>query len=146
MIVTRMNGHLLHSGEVGLNQQIVMQLPMSILGQRIDATLQWNGRMKDDGKIDPEFARIMFYLELSSLDKTVVDMQVQNRIVTLTIYNEEDRLKMIGDLFRERLKEGLASSKYILSGVSFKKFEESTETAIRQQEIIQEHQGVDFRI
>lgn len=146
MIVTRMNGHLLHSGEVGLNQQIVMQLPMSMLGQRIDATLQWNGRMKDDGKIDPEFARIMFYLELSSLDKTVVDMQVQNRIVTLTIYNEEERLKMIGDLFRERLKEGLTSSKYILSGVSFKKFEESTETAIRQQEIIQEHQGVDFRI
>lgn len=146
MIVTRMNGQLFHSGEVGVNQQIVMQLPMTLLGQRIDATLQWNGRMKEDGKIDPEFARIMFYLDLSSIEKTVVDMQVQNRIVTLTIYNENEQLKRIGDLFKEQLKEGLETSNYILSGVSFKQFAESTETAIRQQEVTQEHQGVDFRI
>ena len=46
--------------------------------------LEWNGRMKENGKIDSEFARIMFYLQLDTLEETVVDMQVQNRIVTIT--------------------------------------------------------------
>ena len=41
-----------------------MQVPLEFFGKRIDSTLQWNGRMKEDGKIDPDFARILFYLDL----------------------------------------------------------------------------------
>ena len=55
MVVTRMNGPLLASGEIGVQHQLIMQVPLEFFGKRIDTTLQWNGRMKEDGKIDPRF-------------------------------------------------------------------------------------------
>lgn len=146
MIISRMNGSLLQSSEVGMNQQILMQLPLEFLGKRIDATLQWNGRMKENGEIDPDFARIMFYLDLESIKKTVIDMQVQNRVVTVTVFNENEQLKIIGDGLQEKLKNGLEAAGYILSGISFKNFEDKIKTAIRQQDQKQDQQGVDFRV
>ena len=89
----RMNGPLLMSGENGVQHQLVMQVPLEFFGKRIDATLQWNGRMKEDGKIDPDFARILFYLDLHSLEKTIIDMQVQNRIVSVTVFNADPALQ-----------------------------------------------------
>lgn len=145
LALARMNGSILHSGETGMNQQIVMQLPLEFLGKRIDAQLQWNGRMKDDGKIDPEFARIMFYLDLDSIKKTVIDMQVQNRVVTVTVFNDDERLKVIGSVFHDRLKRGLESVDYKLSGVTFKKLEKEGEGLKKIQSKI-DFQGVDLRI
>lgn len=147
MVITRMNGTLLHSGDTGVNQQIIMQLPLEFLGKRIDATLQWNGRKKDDGKIDSDFARILFYLELESIHKTVVDMQVQNRVVTLTVFNETPQLRETGHLLHEKLRMGLESIDYRLSGVTFKKFEEEGKReSKRRNEMISDQGGVDFRI
>ena len=50
--------------------------------------------MKKDGKIDPDFARILFYLDLESIDKTIIDMQVQNSVVSVTVFNADDTLKV----------------------------------------------------
>ena len=86
---------LLVSGETGVQHQLIMQVPLEFFGKRIDATLQWNGRMKDDGKIDPDFARILFYLDLHSLEKTIIDMQVQNRIVSVTVFNARTSLRQL---------------------------------------------------
>ena len=57
--------------------------------------LPWSGKVecKKNGKIDPEFARIMFYLQLEALEETVIDMQVQNRIVTINLYNHDTHLQ-----------------------------------------------------
>ena len=99
-----MNGPLLASGETGVQHQLVMQVPLEFFGKRIDATLQWNGRMKEDGKIDPSFARILFYLDLHSLDKTIIDMQVQNKIITITVYNADRSLKSVGRPMLETLQ------------------------------------------
>lgn len=146
-MIIRMNGSLLQSGDSGMNQQIIMQLPLEFLGKQIDATIQWNGRKKADGKIDADFARILFYLELESIKKTVVDMQVQNRVVTVTIFNQENQLREIGYLLQEKLREGLESVEYRLSGVTFKNFEdEGKRNSIRRNEMTTEHGGVDFRI
>ena len=145
-VVVRMNGPLLMSGENGVQHQLIMQVPLEIFGKLIDATLQWNGRMKDNGKIDPDFARILFYLDLHSLDKTIVDMQVQNRIVSVTIFNADPKLHTVGALMSEKLKEGLESTGYKLSGVFFKSH---SEEKVNKQPIVQkvsDSQGVDFRI
>ena len=144
-VVARMNGPIMQSSDTGMNQQVIMQLPMEMLGKRIDATLEWNGRLKEDGKIDPDFARIMFYLDLESIRETVIDMQVQNRVVTVTVYNEDDRLKSVGAALQGLLKEGLESVNYRLSGISFKNYEEEKGPSAKR-EIIHDQQGVDFRI
>lgn len=147
-VVTRMNGPLLQSGENGVQHQLVMQVPLEFFGKRIDTTLEWNGRMKEDGKIDSDFARILFYLELESIEKTVIDMQVQNRIVTVTVFNADDTLKSLGGgLLQGRLKEGLESAGYKLSGVFFKNFIEEEKSLPKQKNSMKiDRQGVDFRI
>ncbi|WP_203246208.1 hypothetical protein [Sporosarcina beigongshangi] len=146
-VVMRMNGPLLQSGENGVQHQLVMQVPLEFFGKRIDATLQWNGRMKADGKIDPDFARILFYLDLGSIKQTVIDMQVQNRVISVTVFNADESLKALGAPLQQRLREGLEAVGYKLSAVFFKNFaEEEQNMPKKKQSIVTDGQGVDFRI
>ena len=86
----------------------------------VDLTLQWNGRRKaNSNEIDPAFCRVLFYLELETLQETFVDMQVQNRIITITVMNENQNLNMLAKPLISNLKEGLDSLNYTLSNVHF---------------------------
>lgn len=146
-LVNRMNGLQILSGENGPQHQLLMQVPLEFLGKKMDATLEWNGRMKEDGKIDADFARIMFYLKLETLDETVVDMQVQNRIVTITVYNNDPQLQQLANTFKTALKDGLLSVGYTLSGVFTKTFEEQQlASKVQPRGTSKETQGVDIRI
>lgn len=144
--VVRMNGSPLLSTEQGANHQLIMQIPLEFFGKKIDATLQWNGRMKDDKKIDADFARILFYLNLHSLEETVVDMQVQNRIVTVTVFNADATVQQIAHPFQGKLKEGLSKHGYTLSGVFFKDYLQEEKTVISTKSAPISEGGVDFRI
>ncbi|WP_432354952.1 hypothetical protein [Sporosarcina sp. A2] len=146
-VVSRLNGQPLQSVESGVQQHIIMQVPLQLQGKRIDATLEWNGRMKEDGKIDPNHARVLFYLELEALRKTVVDMQVQNKVVTLTIFNEDPTLKILGTVLQDKLAEGLEAEGYRLSAVRFKPFQEEASSQTNSRLSPDSNvQGVDFRI
>lgn len=147
LVVMRMNGPLLLSGDNGVQHQLVMQVPLEFFGKRIDTTLQWNGRMKKDGKIDSDFARILFYLDLHSIEKTIIDMQVQNRIVSLTVFNSDETLSSVGAPLQQMLKQGLESVGYKLSGIDFKNYTED-EKSIQPNKSYgnAEGKGVDFRI
>ncbi len=146
-VVSRLNGQPLQSAESGVQQQIIMQVPLKLQGRKIDATIEWNGRMKENGKIDPDHARVLFYLDLETIQKTVVDMQVQNKVVTLTIFNEDPALKMVGELLQDRLAEGLETEGYQLSAVRFKPFQEDVKPS-KKSSLSAENGtlGVDFRI
>lgn len=145
-IVSRMNGLQILSGENGPQYQLLMQVPLDLLGKRMDATLQWNGRMKDNGKIDSNYARIMFYLDLASLKETVIDMQVQNRVITVNIFNESDSLQPYAESFKEALKLGLSSINYQLSGVFIKSFIKQEVITSVDKKAQLSSQGVDIRI
>jgi len=146
-VLARMNGLQILSNENGPQQQLLMQVPLEFLGKKMDATLEWNGRMKEDGKIDSDFARIMFYLQLDTLKETVVDMQVQNRVVSITLYNNDEQLATVVEKFKETLKQGLSSVGYQLSGVFVKSFEEQKITsALKSKAKALDAQGVDIRI
>ncbi|MFF2752548.1 hypothetical protein ACFVR1_02180 [Psychrobacillus sp. NPDC058041] len=147
LLLNRMNGLQILSNENGPQHQLLMQVPLEFLGKKMDATLEWNGRMKEDGKIDSDFARVMFYLQLETLEETVVDMQVQNRVVTISLYNNDDRLQPIANMLKESLKEGLLTVGYKLSGVFVKTFEEQKiSSSLNSKLLSKESQGVDLRI
>ncbi|MGM9966776.1 MAG: hypothetical protein ACI383_04785 [Rummeliibacillus sp.] len=147
-VVARMNGMQYLSGENGPQHQLIMQVPLEFFGKKTEATLQWNGRMKKDGKIDADYARILFYLQLSSIQETVIDMQVQSRVVSVTIYNENDNLKSLAGPLKSVLKNGLSQHDYQLSGVFIKKYaKEQTNTNSKKTSASELHtQGVDIRI
>lgn len=145
MVMARLNGMQLSSGENGHQHQLVMQLPLDFFGKKMDATLQWNGRMKEDGKIDANFARIMFYLNMETLQQTVIDMQVQNRVVTINVYNDIPNLDSLADSLQGALKAGLLDKEYTLSGLFIKPFgNKEIKTGTKQSE--EQQGGVDIRV
>jgi hypothetical protein len=115
----RITGLQLLAQESGPIQQFVVQLPLSILEKQMDLTIQWSGRKKENGQIDPSFCRVLFYLELENLHDTIVDMQVQNRILKITVMNENEYLKQLAAPFIKGLKENLKRMNYTLSTVEF---------------------------
>lgn len=147
MLMTRMNGMQLSSGENGHQHQLIMQVPLEFFGKKMDATLQWNGRMKDNGKIDANYARVLFYLQMASMQETVIDMQVQNRVVTVTVFNENSEIQSLAEPLKAALKIGLAEKNYQLSGVFIKQFDkgqtEKVDPVVEQRE---EQSGVDIRV
>ncbi|TSI11425.1 hypothetical protein [Lysinibacillus sp. BW-2-10] len=149
-ILSRLNGMQLHSGENGVQHQLVMQIPLHFFGKNTDATVQWNGRMKENGKIDSNYARILFYLDMENLNETMIDMQVQNRIVTINVYNEHNNLEILANPLKQTLKDGLLEKDYQLSGLFFKQFERDIpQTVIAKSKHNQDQNkksGVDFRI
>jgi hypothetical protein len=145
-IISRLNGMQILSGENGPQHQLLMQVPLDFFGKRMDAAIQWNGRMKENGKIDSSYARVMFYLDLASLKQTVIDMQVQNRVITINIYNENDALLPLAESFREALRTGLGSLDYQLSGVFIKSFDNQPAPPPILSKMESDNGGVDIRI
>lgn len=148
MVMARLNGMQLNSGENGHQHQLVMQVPLDFFGKKMDATLQWNGRMKEDGKIDANFARILFYLNMETLQQTVIDMQVQNRVVTINIYNDMPNLGSLATSLKGTLKTGLLEKDYTLSGLFIKPFGEQAGKTVTKMSNQQEDEqgGVDIRV
>ncbi|MBQ0139273.1 MAG: hypothetical protein KBT36_08250 [Kurthia sp.] len=148
LVVGRMNGQQLLSVDNGTQQQLVMQVPLQFFGKRTDATLQWSGNKNKDGKIDSNFARIMFYLQLETLDETVIDMQVQSRVVTLSIYTDQPASNELVEPLKEVLKTNLEQYDYQLSGVFVKKFSTPVHSVKQHQKVSEQKAdgGVDFRV
>lgn len=118
-LLYKITGFQVLSQEAGPIMQFVFQIPLSFSDRRTDLTMQWSGRKTKDGKIDPNYCRVMFYLHLDFIEETIVDMQVQNRIMNISIINERNDLKWLASPFLAQLKEGLTKINYQLSSVSF---------------------------
>lgn len=147
-VMARMNGMQLLSTENGHQHQLVMQVPLEFFGKKMDATLQWSGRMKEDGKIDANYARVLFYLQMESIQETVIDMQVQNRIITINVFNDNTQLDAIANPLKLALKEGLAEKDYYLSGIFIKPFEQTLSEKVTQKskDVDDQQGGVDIRV
>ena len=148
-ILSRLNGMQLNSGENGHQHQLITQIPLQFLGKQTEATLQWNGRMKENGKIDSNYARVLFYLNMEALEETMVDMQVQNRIITINVYNNQPSLEQLAEPLKEALKKGLLDKNYQLSGLFVKPFEKNTTpqiNALKKSDESKLNSGVDIRI
>lgn len=132
-LLARLNAYPILSNDLGAAQTIVMNFPLSFFGLNTDLTIKWSGKKNKDGKLDPDYCRILFYLDLKNLKEVVVDMQVQNRIVTLLIMNDNPELKTIASPLLSNLKEGLQQIRYQLSSVQFKPLDEKNGKMILQE-------------
>ena len=116
-IVYRMNGQQILSFEDGPLQHIIMQFPLAQSGRQADVTLQWSGRKRENGQLDADYCRVLFYLDLETIKETVVDMQVQNRVVTVHVLNSHPAVREEAYLLIPALKSGLKEIGYELSSV-----------------------------
>jgi len=150
-LLHKLTGFQALSQESGPLQHYIFQLPVSLWGKISDLTMQWSGRKTEEGKIDPSHCRVIFYLNLEHLNETIVDLQVQNRIIKISVINEHKEIKDLTAPFAAELKENLLKLNYKLSSVSVQKPESAGESPIGKDtmtSIVQSIQfsGVDIRI
>jgi len=120
-ILHKITGLQLLTQDFAQIEQFAFQIPLSLWKKTVDLTMQWSGRKLENGQLDPSYCRILFYLELEQLQDTMVDMQVQNRIITLTVVNESDHLNQLTTPYIDILKENLQALGFKLSFVHFVK-------------------------
>ncbi|MBU8877814.1 hypothetical protein BGM26_02260 [Bacillus sp. FJAT-29790] len=150
-LLHKITGFQVLSQEVGPIQQYIFQIPLSFWDKKTDLTMQWSGKKTENGKIDPNYCRVLFYLNLDFLKETIVDLQVQNRVMNITIINDKNDLKMLAAPLFANLKEGLAILNYQLSSITFEKPADNKQIieakdAVTSQIMPNQFNGVDFRI
>lgn len=108
-LLSRVTGfQLMSMDQQGPTQHLLFQVPVKMGDTFQDMTLQWDGRKKPDGSIDENHCRILFYLQLAELDETVIDVQIQKRVVSITVYNDEDKpgaFQLLQPVLESKLKE-----------------------------------------
>ncbi|MED1202090.1 hypothetical protein [Heyndrickxia acidicola] len=126
LLISKMNSQQLLSSDTGPILQAVFQLPFQIGNHFTDITMQWSGKRKENGELDADFCQILFYLDLEHLKETIVDMKVQNRVVSVTILNTFPRAEDLSLDLTPLLKKQLENQGYTLSAVSFRQQAETS--------------------
>lgn len=151
-LINKITGYQVLSQEAGPIQQLVFQIPLAIWGNHTDLTMQWSGKKNKNGQIDPNYCRILFYLSLEHIKETIVDLHVQNRVISLNIINEREELKELSHLLLPKLKQALEQLNYYLSSVQFEKPAEKKMAEVHENKKLSyfsspnNYRGVDFRI
>ncbi|GAB4072481.1 hypothetical protein GCM10028778_03250 [Barrientosiimonas marina] len=145
-----LNGMQIQSvNETSYAIQANMYLPGAPLQLPGDIQLEFSSNKTESGAINPDSCRILFYLNLTNLNETIIDMHVQKRAVALTIYNDQDQLMTEkASVLRPVLKKGLEAADYKLSAVTFKPIYETKpagDEAIRTA-YQKPYMGVDYHI
>lgn len=150
-LLTRITGfQLINSEQEGQFQQLLLQLPILLGNHSTDVRFKMMGRKQQNGQIDPDYCRVLFYLELEHLREMLVDVHVQNRIVNIQIYNEYPELNLIIKSVQPLLKEKLENHQYHLSSimVSTKEKENNKKSATTEEQFTfsPSMNGVDIKI
>ncbi|AKG04591.1 hypothetical protein AAV35_007150 [Salimicrobium jeotgali] len=128
-----------------LSLQLTLQFPGQLLGAREDAHVLLESEKTETGAISPDNCHILFYLDLQSLNETVIDMQVQNRKVYVTVYNGEEALPRIAEELKNDLREGMDKAGYSLGDLQIKQ-DRGQNDAAESNSFHKKEKGVDFRI
>lgn len=140
-----------HEGPIS---NYAVAIPLVLSGIPTDLSIQWQGKKQRNGELNPDHCRILFYINLEHLKETVIDVQIQNRIVSLHIINENEKpIKLISYL-QPLLKEGLLNLDYQLSSIKWSQSIQSKAkdkgNVLRQESTYVQtskvYQGVDIRI
>ncbi len=107
--------------------QALLQLPGDKFGAFNDITMQFEGQKMKDGKLNPEFCRILFVLNLANIDDTIIDMHVQKRMISMTIFNDKVTGQSI-TLLEKPLRNNLESLNFQLSSIKIKPLKAREET------------------
>jgi hypothetical protein len=147
-LLMKLNAPAVTQQQMGPLTQVVFQLPLNLFNYETDITFQWTGRKKENGEIDPHFCRVLFYLDLAHLHETIVDMHVQNKIVSITIFQRNETIEQLAQPYLSSLKERLLEKGYRLSTVQFKPLQQKSnlQPSVNTSEETTLYTGVDIRI
>ncbi|MED1864253.1 hypothetical protein P4V41_12380 [Fictibacillus nanhaiensis] len=122
--------------------QFILHIPFSQSENPKEMTVRWESKKQDGKGIDPDHCRMLFWLEMKHLKDVAVDVQIQNRIVSLKVYNAHPAIEKFSEPLLNSLKVSMKNMNYTLSSVTFSAQDEkikNTETSIS-------YKGLDLRV
>lgn len=127
--------------------QASIQIP-GMFGMEKNIELEFHSKKGEDGQIDADYCRIAFFLELTKIGATTIDMSIQNRIINITVINDNEEIVTLLNRIKPLLQEGLTKNNYQLSSVKYQPFSEVERTQVKatQTKPKNSYQGVDYRI
>ncbi len=146
----RLSGQTLLQHDIGPTSQMITQVPLFALNNT-DLTIQWSGQKQGNGNIDPAFCRILFYLQLPILTDTMVDVQIQNRVMKIIITNNLEALKPLVSQHTDKLKELLNEMDYHLSSIKVVSFDPTakqnrSKTQLNINSRTESYMGIDVKV
>ncbi|WP_053401721.1 hypothetical protein [Priestia koreensis] len=148
-LLQKITGFQLLSQDNGPVTSLYMQLPLPLGETTKDVTIQWSGKKTKNDQIDPAYCHILFYLRLDHLEDTIVDVRVQNRVVTIGVINDHPATGALIGVKKPELQEALAQLNYRLTEVKTVPSHGSAKkqgTLFPSASSSQSYTGVDFRI
>ncbi|MEH7387055.1 hypothetical protein V7147_16830 [Bacillus sp. JJ1521] len=79
-------------------------------------SIRMDGRKKN-GEIDPDYCHLLFSLELNHLKEVVIDVKVQNRILSIAIFNDTEGIGSVVEELKSTLQTNLEQHGYLLSSI-----------------------------
>ncbi|WP_335414574.1 hypothetical protein [Bacillus sp. JJ1566] len=83
-------------------------------------SIRMDGKKKQ-GKIDPDFCHLLFSLELEYLKDVVIDVKVQYRILSITIFNDTEGIGALVEELKPTLQTNLEKNGYQISSIKISK-------------------------
>jgi len=128
---------------------LIMQLPLRTEQGENTAFIQIESKKKEGGQLDAENCRLFFQLDLKNLGMTMVDVNIVNRIINVSIFNDIpalDRMVMeTKDMFSEQLHQvGYHLSSLRVQPVPTKQTGETKAPVLDH--LMSQYKGVDIRI
>ncbi|MCF6410549.1 hypothetical protein [Pseudalkalibacillus salsuginis] len=146
-LIHRLTGQqLLHMNENQSLTSLFYQFPVHFKEWKSDIMMRWDLKRNRMGEIDEDFSRILFYLDLQFLKETVVDMNVQNRVVSLKIINGKESVKQFIPDLKTELKTQLGKIGYRLSTVKIEKPSDQSSQLLKIEATDISFRGVDLSI
>ncbi|MRX53652.1 hypothetical protein GJU41_06675 [Bacillus idriensis] len=124
-LLSKLNGQTLLSADQGFTQNHFMQIPLHYGDFQSDLNIEWTGRKNDKGEIDPDYCRILFYLNMNVLKDIMIDLHIQNRIMNVTIYNQSLPFHSLLRKHADALKQKLQQHHYSVSLIKIEQFKEA---------------------
>lgn len=94
-----------------------VQVPIFQNGERNEARVKWEIKKTPEGSFDAHFCRLIFHVHLSQLHETILQMVIQDRSITCSLYTETIQGKQLLDpAILEEIKTRLKGLNYNLLG------------------------------
>ena len=149
-LVSKITGFQLLSRDEGSFQHLFLPIPVLLENEAKEWYVHMTSKKKDGEGIDPEYCRIVLYLDLPVFSTTLVDLLVQQKVISLSIHHSYTPLGTLVEKGLPLLKGNLSMKGYTLSAVKTipSKIEKSDEIPLEFLRKILDASdgGVDIRI
>jgi hypothetical protein len=100
-----------------------VQIPIQLLNEeKTEAKVKWEMKKAPDGSLDPTFCRLLFHVHLTNLKETILQMVIQDRYVSCTLYTEgKTSMDPLASSFYEDMKQRLHELSFKLVGFHHRK-------------------------